>query len=200
MPTLQSVNFMPSEIEAKLKVDDLEPVRRKLKALGAKADGTRLEINTFFDTPDHTLRRTDKGLRLRTRRDLDDGKEDAKLTFKGPGQPGQFKNREEIETGVDDPKAVAALLEALGFKRDRSFEKKRESWKLDDCQVELDEVPHLGCFVEIEGPDEKSITALQRKLGLDSLRPVKESYIAMLAKWLKENGLEEREIRFPANK
>jgi adenylate cyclase class 2 len=188
---------MPSEIEAKLKVGDLEATRQKLKTLGAKADGTRLEINTFFDTPDHTLRLADKGLRLRTRRDLDDGKEDAILTFKGPNQPGPFKNRDEIETRVDDPKATAALLEALGFCRDLSFEKKRESWKLDGCHVELDEVPHLGCFVEIEGPDEKSIAALQQKLGLDGLPAVKTSYIALLVAWLNEHGREERDIRFP---
>lgn len=179
---------MASEIEAKLKVDDLAPTRQKLSAMGAIPAGTRLEINAFFDTPDHDLRQLDKGLRLRTRRNLESGEEDAILTFKGPNQPGTFKNREEIETHVTDPLAVSALLTAIGYEQGLSFEKKRESWQLDHCHIELDEVPHLGFFVEIEGPDEPTITALQKKLGLDQLPPVKTSYIGLLVQWMKAQG------------
>ena len=188
---------MPSEIEAKLKVDDLAPTRHLLKSLGAVLDGTHLELNAFFDTPDLALQRQDKGLRLRTRRNLIDGTQDAILTFKGPNQPGPFKNREEIETRVADPKAAAALLQALGFRQDLSFEKKRESWLFDRCHVELDEVPHLGFFVEIEGPDEATITAVRHKLALDDALPMKKSYIALLLQWMNEQGRNDTAIRFP---
>jgi len=56
---------MGMEIEAKMKVDDLEVIRLRLEAAGAVAVGQVLETNTFFDTPNCALREADKGLRLR---------------------------------------------------------------------------------------------------------------------------------------
>jgi adenylate cyclase class IV len=45
--------------------------------------------------------------------------------------------------------------------------------------VELDELPHLGCFVEIEGPDEQSVLAVRDRLGLAG-PGITKSYLAML--------------------
>ena len=188
---------MPTELEAKLKVDDLAPTRRQLQSLGAVATGSRLEVNALFDTPDQSLTRAGKGLRVRARRNLTDHTEDAILTFKGPLQPGTFKSREEIETHVENAAAATALLQALGFQPSLTFEKRRESWELARCHVELDEVPHLGFFVEIEGPDETTITAVQLQLGLAGVPPVKSSYIALLLQYLKDHGRADRVIRFP---
>lgn len=188
---------MPVEMEAKLKVDRLEPTRQRLQQLGAVRTGNHLETNALYDTTDAALEKADRGLRIRSRVDLDDGSEDAILTFKGPGQPGPFKNREEIETHVADPNAMAGVLNALGYHEVLSFQKKRESWGLEGCHVELDEIPHLGCFVEIEGASETIITDLQRKLGLEGIASIRKSYIGLLLKWLKEQGREERTIVFP---
>ena len=41
------------------------------------------------------------------------------------------------------------------------------SWKLGGCTVELDELPHLGTFVEIEGPSEAAILKVRDQLQLD---------------------------------
>ncbi len=188
---------MPVEMEAKLKVDSLAPTRQRLQQLGAARIGNHLETNALYDAADSALEKSDKGLRIRTRRNLDNASVDAILTFKGPGQPGAFKNRHEIETHIADGKAMAALLNALGFYESLSFQKKRESWELDACHVELDEVPHLGCFVEIEGNSESSILELQRTLGLEGVRTIKTSYIGLLLNWLKAQGRIERTIVFP---
>ena len=179
---------MSVEIEAKLKVDNHDAARQKLRELGAVPAGRRLEINALFDTDDRSLRACDKGLRVRVRRNLEDGTEDAFLTFKGPQQPGHFKNREEIETGIEDAEALVALLSALGYKRIASFEKRRESWELSGCKIELDEVPRLGCFVEIEGPGEEAISDVQAKLGLARVASVRSSYMALLTDYLQEHG------------
>jgi adenylate cyclase class IV len=45
--------------------------------------------------------------------------------------------------------------------------------------VELDELAGIGCFVEVEGPDEPAIFAVSRALGLAG-EPVSESYLAMV--------------------
>ena len=191
---------MPLEMEAKLKVDRLEPTRLRLRQWGASRIGNHLETNALYDTADAALEKADRGLRIRVRRDLENGSEDAILTFKGPGQPGAYKNREEIETHVADPKAMAALLNALGYQQSFSFQKKRESWEWQGCHVELDEVPYLGCFVEIAGADEAAILGVQRNLGLEGIASLKTSYIGLLLKWMKEQGRDERTIVFPGSR
>jgi adenylate cyclase class 2 len=187
---------MAIEMEAKLKVEALEPTRARLLALHATPAGTRLETNALFDLEDGSLRNAGKGLRVRTRRDLETGRTDAILTFKGPRQQGKFKSREEIETDVTDPNAMIGIIEALGYRQVLSFEKKRESWEIDGCHVELDELPHVGCFVEIEGPAEQEISALQEKLGLGSAEPMKSSYVGMMVEWLKTSGAKDRIVTF----
>jgi adenylate cyclase class IV len=62
---------MPVEIEAKIKVEDHAPTRAKLKELKAKLLGDHLEVNAIFDTEDRALLAEDKGLRVRTARNLD---------------------------------------------------------------------------------------------------------------------------------
>jgi adenylate cyclase class 2 len=187
---------MPVELEAKIKVADLEPLRQKLRELGAQGIGAFHETNTFFDSTNAALQNSGKGLRIRINRNVDKGTEEAIITFKGPRQPGTFKSREELETTVSDAGQAEAIFRAMGFVRKLSFEKRRESWKLDSCKIELDEVPHLGTFLEIEGPEEKTITAVQHKLGLDHAPHITDSYASMLAQWLKQNGREEQTVGF----
>lgn len=191
---------MPLEMEAKLKVARLEPTRLRLQQWGASRIGNHLETNALYDTADAALEKADQGLRIRVRRDLENGSEDAILTFKGPGQLGAYKNREEIETHIADPKAMAALLNALGYQQSFSFQKRRESWEWQGCHVELDEVPYLGCFVEIEGADEAAILEVQQKLGLEGVASLKTSYIGLLLKWMKEQGRDERTINLPGSR
>ena len=47
------------------------------------------------------------------------------------------------------------------------------------CLVELDELPDIGAFVEVEGPDEKTVFAVSESLGLAG-EPISESYLAMV--------------------
>jgi adenylate cyclase class 2 len=109
---------------------------------------------------------------------------------------GPLKSREEIEVEVSDPDAAASLVERLGYLRTLSFEKRRESWELEGCKVELDELPHLGKFVEIEGPDEASVMRVRERLGLASRPIVKSGYISLLMSHLQERGQTTREVRF----
>jgi hypothetical protein len=58
----------------------------------------------------------------------------------------------------------------------------------------LDELPLLGCFVEIEGPDDKAIAAVQTDLGLADSAHIVESYAALIQARLSELGRADREI------
>ena len=187
---------MGIEIEAKMKVDDFDAVRRWLRDRGAQRMGTALEANQFFDTPDSTLLNADKGLRLRTSRDLESGKERHLITVKGPQQTGQLKSREEAEAEVCDAADARRVLLALGYEPTLCFEKRRESWELGGCKVELDELPILGRFVEIEGPDEQTIMKVREMLGLSDLPPIRTGYITMLWRYLAEHNNHRKRITF----
>ena len=187
---------MPSEIEAKMKIDAFEELRARLIERGAYRLGMVLETNTFFDTPERSLIASDKGLRLRRNHHLETGRDQFVITVKGPQQAGAFKNRQEAEAEVGDGQGASAVLAALGFEPTLSFEKRRESWRLGDCKVELDELPILGRFVEIEGPDENAVASAREKLGLSNLPPIKTGYVTMLARHLKETNDTRRSVTF----
>ncbi len=187
---------MSIEIEAKMKVANLDTVRMKLDEVGATKAGEIFEINTFFDTEDRSLLAADQGLRLRVNRDVADGKETYIYTFKGPRLHGKLKSREELELEVSNPRDAERFLLALGYKRILSFEKRRHKWKYDGCSIELDELPHLGVYVEIEGPDEPTVLRVRDAIDLSKAPIIKSSYIAMLMAHLQEKGNHERSVTF----
>jgi adenylate cyclase class 2 len=188
---------MPLEIEAKMKVTDLAIIRERLREAGATRLGRHFETNGFFDTPDQSLFKSDRGLRLRHALNVERGAvERFTITYKGPPLPGALKSREEIEINVDDGAAAKSLLEALGYAQKLSFEKWRESWELLDCHVELDELPHIGSFVEIEGPSDDAVMKARIAIGLSDRPIIKTSYIAMLVEYLRERQIERSTITF----
>jgi len=173
---------MAIELECKIRVPSHAEVRRALETASAQRLRRVLETNRLFDRPDNALERSGRGLRIRTVEMLDGGSErPATLTFKGPVQSAQFKQREEIEVTVNDAAAMQRLLESLGFVAQIIFEKRRESWRLDECEIELDEVPGLGLFVEVEGLGEREISGVLRRLGLARHEQIKKSYVGMVA-------------------
>ncbi len=189
---------MAVEIEAKMSVTDHERVRGVLRERSAQEKGQVLETNTFFDADDRTLLAADKGLRLRVQRDTAGGAEKYIITYKGPRQPGALKSREEAELEVANPTDAIRLLAALGYKQLVSFQKKRETWELGKCKVELDEIPYLGKFVEIEGPSESAVMKVRESLNMNDRPIVKNGYISLLLSHLEENRIKAREIKFPA--
>ena len=187
---------MAVEIEIKMKVDHLAPVRDRLRELGATHAGEVMETNTFFDTPDRALLASDCGLRLRHTRNGATRQEKHVLTYKGPRGEGQVKKREEIEVGVDRADAAEQMMERLGYVRRLCFEKRRETWRLDNCTVELDLLPELGSFVEIECPSEADVMRLREKLGLANVEPVTPTYADIVSHHLSDRGNRETTLTF----
>ena len=187
---------MAVEIEAKMSVPDLEAVRARLRDLGAEPAGKVVETNTFFDTEDRSLLAADEGLRLRRNLSVETNTDEHVITYKGPRQHGVLKSRDEVEVTVGSSDDATQLLERLGFVRMLSFEKRRESWKIGRCKVELDELPYLGSFVEVEGPGDQAVLAVREQIGLTDRPIVKSSYIALLMSYLQERGQNRRIVTF----
>lgn len=180
---------MSIEIEAKMRLRSPEAFLKKLEQAKAKPVGKQQELNIFFDTPDHRLRSADEGLRIRITTDEGTGKKTTKLTHKGPRAHGRLKHREEAELEIADSQAMMNILEALGYEDALSFEKVREMWLLDGCEIVIDQLPYLGTFVEIEGETEKSVMSMREKLGLAEEPLIRSSYASILQAHLTENRI-----------
>jgi adenylate cyclase class 2 len=189
---------MPIELELKIKVPEHASVRERLRTLGASLHSSVNELNSFFDASSGSMVRADRGLRLRTNTNANSGRAEHVVTYKGPRKGGTLKQREEIEYRVDDPDAARRIFEALGLAITLSFEKRRESWSFGECKIELDELPRLGCFVEIEGPSESAILRVRDQLGLTGAPAIHETYSKLLADDLRRHNLAAAAtIRFP---
>ena len=174
---------MAIEIEAKLKVDSHKQVIKRLKKLGAEFLSEHIQKDQYFDDVRQTLTKTDRGIRLR--RQKSGNEEKIFLTYKGAREKDRFKKRQEIEMEITDGDSVEKLLSAIGYEKAIVFEKKRRVYRLGGCEVALDELPLLGSFVEIEGPDGEKIADVQKNLGLSNLPSIKESYAGLMAAKLK---------------
>ena len=171
---------MYTEIEAKLKVESHKEVIEKLDELGAEFLEEQLQEDSYFDDADRTLTETDRCLRLRRQSAGDEEK--MFLTYKGAKEKNEFKKRQEIEIEIKGADSVEKLLSALAYEKVLVFEKRRRIYRLGGCVVALDELPLLGSFLEIEGPDDKKIADVQKNLGLTDLPHITESYASLVAK------------------
>ncbi len=165
------------EVEVKFLAGDLTAVRQKLLDVGAVVKAPRvLERNAVLDTADNELYAHDKLLRLR--RDTA-----VTLTFKGQVAEdalSEAKVREELEVKVDDFDTAVLILNRLGYFPRKTYEKQRETFRLGDVEVTLDEMPY-GDFVELEGP-EAAIKAAAAALGLDWNQRLLTNYLALMDK------------------
>lgn len=176
---------MGVEIEAKIKVTDRSGLLERIRLAAAEPEAVLMERDLFFDTPDGSLRRSDRGLRIRQECRLDAagvaGVPQIILTFKGPRQEGALKTREEIELLVQDQEGPTALLKGLGYLPTLEVSKRRTRWLLGGCRVEFDEVEGLGEFLEVEGPGAAAVEAALAMLELQDEPRITRSYVAMLA-------------------
>lgn len=152
---------MPIEIEKKYRLtrERSEHLRRRLKESGAEVvRAEELEENTIYTGPGLDPR--SRVLRLRRTPRL------ALFTFKERDpSPSAVKRQREEETEVSDADALASILEALGYRAALVYEKRRATWRLNETEVVIDELP-FGLFVEIEG-EESSILETEKLLNLE---------------------------------
>jgi adenylate cyclase, class 2 len=161
---------MAIEIEKKYRLTPelLEPLRQRLKEVGAEGQGSaEFEENVIYTGPGLDPAR--RVLRLRRK----GGR--AVFTFKERELSGSpIKRQREEETEVLDAGALASILEALGYRPVLVYEKRRETWRIANTEVVIDELP-FGLFVEIEG-EEAHIIEVEMLLGLDNAEAVHAPY------------------------
>ncbi len=137
--------------EVKIKVDSLEPYRKKLQELGAELKGIDNQKDIYF--------KVKKGrLKLRT-----GTIENALIYYNRTDQ--SYPKKSEIILFRNPPESLKTMLfqalETLVV-----VEKTREIYFLENVKFHLDSVPSLGFFVEIEvmGDLPVEYTALKKRL------------------------------------
>lgn len=168
------------ETELKFIVPDLAAMRERLDVAGATCTGSAFEDNVVFDEPTGRLAARGELLCVRQeRRSL--------VTFKAPriGDP-RFKVRDELEIEVSDAAAARALFVRLGFTRTRRYQKRRETWRLGEALVTIDELP-FGTYCELEGTPEAIETAATA-LGLDLRDGLTSDYFALFDALCRAQG------------
>jgi adenylate cyclase class 2 len=177
-----------TEVELKYLQADLDDVRRRLRDAGARLDVPRaLETNIVFDDAEHSLRESDRLLRLRNGREL---------TVKLPLEDTTYKSRQEINLDVGEGD-IESFLAGLGYAVDWRYEKWREGWDLDGMWVTLDELPFIGDVVEIEG-DRQKINEIAERLGLSGHTTSTANYLALFQDHRIAHGLEPGDMTFAA--
>lgn len=150
---------MQTEIEAKWLNIDHDEFRKVLRQAGAKLEHTeRLTRRRHFDNPE--MRVKSGWIRVR-----DEG-DKITLSYKEMASRS-LHGMSEINIVVDDFDKTCRLITTLGFKFKNDRETKRESWKLDGAEIELDTWPWVPSFIEVEAPTEEIFKAMVSKLGLD---------------------------------
>ena len=151
------------ERKYRLTQDDVSELRHRLVAFGDWLS-REAEADVFFDHP--RLRLADDDQRLRVRFHGEDGSRE--LTFKGPRRFDRGdKLRLEISAALGGGQ-IEEILAHLGFTRLQQFVKLRETYRVGDAIVRIDELDPVGWFCEIEAlSDHVSLDSVAAGLRLD---------------------------------
>jgi len=149
-----------NEIEVKIFDINPEQIKKKLEALGAKKTGESHVEVVMFDFPDHRITKNDEVLRVRKMHGKTEFVYKAQFDGKKKGK-SDFKALKEYETTVESFDAVVAILKKLGLEVIRRFEKKRTSYLVSkdgkNVKVEIDTIPGVPTYLEVEANDEAAV-------------------------------------------
>jgi adenylate cyclase class 2 len=169
------------EIELKVRISSLDPVRQQLIRLKARSYGRIHEHDVYYNAPHRDFGVTDEAVRVRYTNDH------AVVTYKGAKiKSSGLKAREELNTAVESGEIFEQMLDRLGFKKTAEVNKWRENYKLGNMAISLDSVDELGTFAEIEIMAENDdsdasaqIEKISKEMGIQG-EPILASYLELL--------------------
>jgi len=175
------------EVELKVRVPDLDPIRKRLLALNAEFCGKAHEHDIYYNAPHRDFGKTDEAVRVRYTNDH------AVVTYKGPKiKKFGLKAREELNFSVESGEVFETMLDRLGFTKTLEVNKLRENYRLGRASIALDQVEELGTFAEIEiiAEDEREnptamIEKIAKEIGANGT-PLLESYLELVLR--QRNG------------
>lgn len=181
-------NKTGTERELKFRDVELDPLRQRLQEMEAERSRPgNMEENWIFDRGDELK---DAGKVLRIRKDATG----SSLTFKGPSSfEGRVKLRVEHEVEVGDADTARAVLESLGYRLVKRYQKVREEWRLGGVTIALDHTP-IGDFAEFEG---EAADRVARRCGFEPESAERRSYLRLYDEYRLDNPDAPDDMIFP---
>jgi adenylate cyclase, class 2 len=151
---------MQAEVEAKFLNVSFDDICEKLTELGADCEQPMRLMRRVAIENDYMRSGKDSFLRIR-----DEGNR-VTMTYK------QFDDlsvdgAKEIEVEVSDYEATIAILEQAGLPAHTAQETRRETWRLGDVEIMLDEWPWLNPYIEIESGSEEAVRHTAEQMGFN---------------------------------
>jgi predicted adenylyl cyclase CyaB len=170
------VGNVERERKYRLTEEGVSGLRHRLVAFGDWVS-REAEADVFFDHPRLGLAEHDQ--RLRVRFHGEDGSRE--LTFKGARRfEHGDKLRLEVSTAIAGGQ-IEEILAHLGFTRLQQFVKLRETYRVGDALVRIDELDPLGWFCEIQAlADHVDLDSVAAGLRLDPARLEPRSYAELI--------------------
>jgi len=166
----KDLQMQPLEIEVKFYLANVEAIHSRIMKLGAQRLGRAFETNIRFEDANNSLIKQKSLLRLRK-----DTK--TRLTFKSEprSEDHEFKILKELEVEVSDFHIMKQILESIGFHKEQTYEKWRETFILNRTILCIDTLPY-GDFLEIEG-EKHNIKEISGSIGLEWSKRILTNYL-----------------------
>ena len=159
------------EIEAKVKVEDLEKIKQELINLGAKFGEPKTQEDRYFYPKENVGKVQGPGsLVLRIRKS-----KNCFLTFKALTE--RLGVWDEHEVIIDDPEIMKTILEKSGFVEVLHLVKSRIKGHLGEYELCLDDLKDTGKYFEVALEDMDKVEARKKLLELLNKLKFKEENI-----------------------
>jgi adenylate cyclase class 2 len=173
-----------NEIEIKVKIDDKDKFKNKLKNLGCILSIPFKQEDYVFVSKDIIGDNTGPGdIIIRIRKE--NGKN--KLTLKQKKQ--NIVESKEIEFEVSDLKKAKDFILTLGYKEHVIVKKTRIKTSYKDYEICIDDVEKLGTFIEVEVMTDEEEKALHyekemmnfiKSLGISTIEKIDKRYDTLI--------------------
>lgn len=169
---------MNTEFEIKVLDIDVNTIKQKLNELWATFVWEKKFRRYVYDMNPPM---DEKWIRLRT-----DGKKTT-LTCKHIIDSNAIDWVKEREVKVDSFDITNELLEQIGYTAKAYQENNRESYTLDDCEIEIDSRPMIPPYLEVESSNKESVLKMLKKLEVSDLTTTSENTTDIYKRYWVEN-------------
>ena len=157
------------EKEIKILEIDKQEVVKKLLELWAEKTFEGFIHDVYYDfpnDPNHKMEANNRMFRLRKK--WEEHIYTIKNKRRGIGRKEKVIAKDEHETPVTNIESFSKVLEKYGMKQTREKKKHRVSYSLKNMEFDFDIYEGIPEFLEIEGPDGKTIQEWVGRLGLEN--------------------------------
>ncbi len=183
------------EVEVKIAIKDPKEIEKNLIEIGGVRTNRETQTDIYFNHPCKSFEDTDEALRLRNREKIPISNQAGnlpatkiELTYKGPKLDTTTKTRFELSVGIRDIESMRAILTHLGFQEVATIVKDRTFFLIEDKIISIDNVSHVGVFLEVEAvvssqdlipTTRESILSFIERIGLKRKDSIRESYLEL---------------------